>query len=168
MIVVATGMIKPELDRMMEKRALFLSKQALFNNQKEAVEQVQELIQAFQGFAKLQETVSLAMPRDEQTTQILNQLDAIARTAGVTMSSFDVNPKAFETSKQPLARRLGTVEIGMSVEGGYEQMKQFLQFLETNVRIFSVQRLIFSQAGGFGASTESYRFSLTVDSYFQD
>lgn len=168
-MVVATALIKPEFDNMTEKRALFFSKQNLFRSQRDAVAQVQQLIQAFQGFARLQETVSLAMPRDEQTTQILNQLDAIARTAGVTITSFGSSPKAFETSRQPLARRLGTLEVSVVVEGTYENIEQFLQFVETNVRVFSVQRLIFSPRGGVEIGTpSSYRISLTVDTYFQD
>ena len=166
-IVVATALIRPALSTVTEKRVLLVSKQNLFESQRSAVDQVQRLVQEFQGFAKVQETVNLAVPRSEETTRILNQLDSIARTAGVTFSSFNSSPKAFETSRQPLARRLGTLELSVVVSGSYEQIKQFLKFIETNVRVFNVQRFIFSPAGErTGSST--YRITLKIDTYFQD
>lgn len=167
LIAVSTSLIRPEFSNVAEKRSLLFSKENLFDNQSRAVNQVRSLISEFQGFARAEETVSLAMPQRENTTQILNQLDAIARTSGVLITSLNISPKAFESARRPLVRRLGTIEITMTVEGSYDSVKNFMNFIETNVRVFNVNKMIVSsvQREGLGLIN---RLNLTVETYFQE
>ena len=123
-----------------------------------------EEIEQFQEFSRIQEAVGLAMPLNENTTQMLNQLDAIARTSGVKMVSFESAPTAFEESARPLTLRLGSLEINMNVTGNYENLKEFLRFLETNVRVFNVQRYVFSPESESG----KYQLFMKVETYFQE
>lgn len=165
LIFVATTLIRPEFENAMKKRAKLFAKENLFENQKNAVAQVQQLIQEFQEFSQLQETVSLAVPLSVETTQLLNQLEAIATASGVEIRTFETLPQeAFEPSSQPLVRRLGSMKINMVVDGPYEGIKNFMKFLETNVRIFNIQNMVaVSKQNG-----EFIELTLTVETYFQE
>lgn len=142
LILISTSLIKPEFDGVMEKKATLYSKQNVFQNQSGAVEQVQELIQRFRGFDQLQNTVSLALPTEENTTQALNQITAVARNSGVQIISFQSSKEGFESPSQSLAERLGVIEIELGFIGTYDSVRGFVELLETNVRIFNVSEMV--------------------------
>ncbi len=166
-LVVYSNFIRPELVKIEKQRALVISKETLFLNQQTAVEQVQKLINQFQGIAQLQEVVSLAMPREENVTAILNQLQAIAKNAQVTVVSFSVSPLPFEPTKQPLAKRLGTLELNLILQGPYDAIKNFLRFLETNVRVVNIENFRISPASSSGSS-DSYILTIKAEAYYQE
>jgi len=165
-LVVYASFIKPELAKIGEKRALVVSKETLFENESNAVNQVQDLIGRFQSIASLQETVSLALPQEENVTGILNQVQSIANLSGVTLTSFSVRPLAFEASKQSLVKRLGSLEIVVSVTGNYANLKKFLKSFETNVRISNVISFRFFPTGN--PSNDGYNLNLTVETFYQE
>lgn len=168
-LLVYGSFIRPEMTEVNKKRALAISKETLFNNQRAAVEQVQDLISQFQSIAKLQETVSLALPLEENVTQALNQLQSIARLSRVTVRSFSIRPLAFEKSKQPLVKRLGALELDVSIEGSYEGIKSFLRSLETNVRVANAKTFhLVPLAGGELGPSDGYNITLTVEIFYQE
>ncbi|OGG37701.1 hypothetical protein A2110_01685 [Candidatus Jorgensenbacteria bacterium GWA1_54_12] len=169
-LAVVTSLIVPEFKRVSDRRALLFSRQLTLQNQMQAVDDVQRLIQEFQGFERVRTTVSLAMPRSMDATLILWQLQAVADASGASIRSFDAAQQAFETSRAPLARRLGTLQITTVVVGTYEELEQFLRHLETNVRVFGVREFDFGPVGltaeeGGGAA---FQMSVTFDAYFQE
>mgnify|MGYP001615381125 CR=1 FL=1 len=165
-LVVYAGFIRPELEVISQKRAVSASKTNLFNNQKLAVGEVQKLIGEFQSIAQLQETVSLAVPLRENVTQALNQLEAIVRASRVNLRSFTVKPGVFEPGKMPLAKRLGSLDLSVVVDGNYEGIRNFIKSLETNVRVANIQS--FSIGGVAGTSQELYSMTITVEVYYQE
>ncbi len=162
-IVVITSLIKPEFEDVMEKRSEVFSKNQMFKAQGQAVDEIDQLIQQIGDFNKLQGTVSLAVPLEPQVPGVLNQLDAIARTSGATFSSFESEPRAFESSDSPLVKRLGVLGLNLSVSGEYQDMKDFLRFLETNVRVFNVKK--YTITGGLAGSCE---MNIEADTYYQE
>ncbi len=166
-LVIYAGFIRPELADINEKRALVVSKENLFESESGAVGEVQNLISKFQSVAALQETVSLALPQEENVTGILNQIQSIANLSNAKLTSFSAKPFAFEATKQALVRRLGSLEIAVSVEGSYESLKQFLKSLETNVRISNVRSFQFLPVGGV-PTADSYKLNLSVETFYQE
>ncbi|MBI4034267.1 MAG: type 4a pilus biogenesis protein PilO [Candidatus Brennerbacteria bacterium] len=165
-LVVYSSFIRPEVSALTEKRALVVSKENLFQNQENAVAQVRELIGQFESLATLQGTVSLALPPEENVTGILNQIQSIANLSNVSLGSFSIKPLAFEATKQPLVRRLGTLELSLIARGSYTNLKQFLNSLETNVRIVNVESFRVVPAGDPAA--DDYNFNLTVVTFYQE
>ncbi len=165
-LVVYASLIKPELAKIDEKRALVVSKESLFASESSAVNQVQDLIGQFQSIVALQETVSLALPQEENVTGILNQIQSIASLSNVSLNSFSVRPLAFKPTKQPLVRRLGSLEIVFAVTGGYENLKQFLKSLETNVRISNITSFRFFPM--VNPLISGYSLNLTVETFYQE
>lgn len=166
-LLVYVNLISPELTKVQKKRALVLSKEALFANQKSAVEGVQKIINQFQSISRLQETVSLALPLKENTTQALNQLEAISRNSRANIASFDIEPLALSSSKEPIVKRLGSLELNLNIRGSYEALKDFLRFLETNVRLTNVQYLHFV-AGASNKDQDSYDLNLKAEMFYQE
>lgn len=167
LLIVYGNFIRPELVKIGEKRAGVISKEILFNNQKAAVEGVQKLISQFQSTAQLQETVSLAVPREENVTQALNQLQAMAKNSQTGIVSFTVSPLPFEPTRQPLIKRLGVLELNLAVQGSYEALKSFLRYLETNVRVANIDNFRIAPANA-RESQDFYVLTLKAELYYQE
>ena len=160
-IVVVTSLVKPEFEQVMENRGEFYSKKKVFEDQQEAVGKVEQLIQETKSFDQLKQTVSLAVPLEKQIPNILNQLNAISRTSNVSIISFKSNLQAFEEGSSQLARRLGIIRIELAVSGDYGNLKNFLRFLESNVRVFNVKSFIISQG-------IQQQFLVQAETYYQE
>lgn len=169
-LVIYTNFIKPEMKNIDERRSIVVSKENLFSNQFAAVQQVQKLIGEFQDIAGLQDSVSLAIPFRENTTQILNQVRVIAANNQTAIDSFSIKPLAFSPSRQPLAKRLGTLDVNLSLKGTYESLKGFLKFLETNARIANIAKVHLAPFGSSisGTVQDIYSMSLGVEMYYQE
>lgn len=168
-LMVYANLIKPEMKNIEERRSLVVSKETLFANQLSAVQQVQNLISQFQSFGKVQETVILAVPLKENTTQVLNQIRAIVGNSRVMLDSFSVKTLAFEPSRQPLAKRLGTLEVNLTARGAYDALKSFLRLLETNVRVTNVRKMRIDPVGSeTGVFQDLYETTLTVEVFYQE
>jgi len=147
-LVVYLNFIQPEIDEISERRALVASKENLLGNQERAVTEVQDLIAQFKNIAAVQETAGFAMPDDPETIGALRQLEAIARASGATLSSLDfkvIIPRS--SAAESFIKKLGIVEVNMTIEGNYEALKKFLQFFETSVRVANVKEFTFQPAG---------------------
>lgn len=167
-LIVYASLIKPEVQQINEKRKVLIAKETLFNNESEAVKEVQNLLGQFQGFNELQQTVSLALPLEENITQVLNQIQSIARLSGINLASFSVRPLPFSVSKQPLVKRLGAMEVAVALSGSYEGVKSFLGSLETNVRLINVKNFRLSPILAPGALPgDNFNLTLTVETYHQ-
>jgi Tfp pilus assembly protein PilO len=164
-IVVYSGLIRPELAKINEKRALLISKETLFNNEQSAVNQVEKLLGEFQNLTDLQSAVSLALPLGANVTDALSQIQSIARLSSVTVSSFSIKPLALTASKQPLVKRLGSLEVSLAVAGSYDNLKNFVRSLETNVRVSNAINWRLAPSAGAG---DNMNLDLTVDIYYQE
>ena len=165
-LLVYGNLIHPEIRRVAQKRGVIVAKQNLFNNQQAAVNQVQDLLGQFENVTRLQEALSLAMPSNENLTQILNQMETITRINNVLLSNLEVKVLAFRPATQPLAKRLGTLRFNLAIIGSYEGIKGFLRSLETNARVVNLVEFII-QSFGEESSQGFYSTNLTVDVYYQ-
>ncbi len=167
-LVVYANFIRPAVAEVSEKRSVLYSKVTTFEGQRDAVARVQELVTRLKGAAKLEQTVSLLLPNKPGVTEALSQIRAITDASGVGLQSFSITPKSFESSRTSLVRRLGILEIGLSVEGGYENVKRFVQALETNVRIFNVQDFRMGPTRGTKPGEGEFLAQVTVEVYYQE
>ena len=165
-LVVYLNFIRPEVEEISELRALVASKGNLLENQEQAVTDVQDLITQFKNIATLQETAGLAMPGNPETIGALRQIEAIARTSGATLTSLGFKVIAPRSSAaESFIKKLGIVEVNMSAEGNYEALKQFLQFLETSVRVANIKEFTFRPAGPQGGTD---KLVVSGEMYYQE
>ncbi|MEX2411138.1 MAG: type 4a pilus biogenesis protein PilO [Candidatus Paceibacterota bacterium] len=167
LILVATVLIKPAFEEANTQKSILYSKQQILNNQTNAVTQIKGLVQKFQEFSQLQSTVNLAIPTNEDTTRILNQLDAISRASGASLDRVEIFPLVFRSTSNELTRRLGALEIDMGISGSYAEIKNFMEFLETNVRVFNVEEMLV-EPFQIDENTQEFEVLLIVETYFQE
>lgn len=166
---VYLGFIRDAMAAAEEIRGLLASKEALFENQEQAVNQVKGLLDEFKNFARLEETVSRAVPNGISSISALRQLEAVGRTAGVAITGLDfstpVSGSRNTTGATSVVKRLRTLEIRVRAEGSYESVKLFVKLLETSVRVANVKQLNYAP-GGIG--TSGGVVTMEVAMYYQE
>ena len=165
-LVVYGNFIRPEMESVAKARSLAASKENLLNNQTAAVVQVQNVISQFQTAEGFSEKIALAIPREPATTDALNQVYAISLSSKADLLDFSVEMQPFRTpSGESVIRQLGTVSLNISARGAYQDIKSFLQSLETNARIANVGEMRITPVAGMSGT---YTISATVEMYFQN
>ncbi len=163
-LVVYTNFIRDAGTDIGKLRATIASKSNLLANQRQAVNQVKKLITEFQNVGRLQDTVSLAMPEGTRAIQALRQVEAVARTSGVVLSSAEFKTATLPKTKQgSFIERLGAIEVRIRADGAYGSLKQFLQLLESGVRVSNVKEFNYVAGGTGGADS----LALTAETYYQ-
>jgi len=173
LIIILTSFIKPEFAAINQKRSELFSKSRLYDSQKNALDQVQQLIDESQNFSQLKGVVSMAMPVGANTTDILNQINAIAQLSQVEITQLGNTNLPFGKNKNSIIKRVGKVEIKLEAVGGYENIKNLVNFLESNVRIFDVQSFQIGpanqkQAGAIEETEPKFKVGLTMITYYQE
>jgi len=163
-LIIYQNFIRPEIEIINVKRGMVNSKEVVFEGQKQAVDQVQNLISQFQNIKNIQEAVALAIPNSPDTTRALSQIEAIARSSGVVILSLDFKEVGARPSDQSLVKKLGVIEVKIGAAGSYQGLKNFIRFIETNVRVANVKEMSIKIAG---AGKDVYNLSLAVDVFYQ-
>ncbi len=131
--------IKGYVTEINEKRAELASKTALFKNQDSAIKQVQDTISNFQNFKDIQKKIALAIPSGVDTINAVREIEAAASRSFVTIASLNFKPVAQRASKESFLKKIGVLQVDLAVTGDYGGIKNFLNLLETNVRVVNVQ-----------------------------
>lgn len=169
-VVIYALFIRPEYDNVQRLRSEVASRAQAVEQQKDVVKQIQRLLQEYQGVARLQETLSLALPQESGVAEALNQLNGAAQIGGLAIQSAGVQSLAIRPSSASIksAKGIGTLRFNAKISGDYDQIKRFLQMLETNIRLMDVKSLkIESGVDPTQKSVQKYLYNITVDVYYQ-
>ncbi len=172
-LFIYATLISPEYAEVKNLRGEFFSKSDLLNSQKTSIDQVRKLIAQYQGVAKLGESLSLALPEDESVSSIMSQINAISQASGLTIQSVGINylPAKQATVKLTSAKGIGSLKLDLKLAGSYSALKNFLQSLETNIRIMDMQSLkiesVQSIAQSKAGTQDLFNFTLSVNTYYQ-
>lgn len=112
--------------------------------------------------------VTYALPLSEDVTYALSQVQGLVETEGIALQSYAISPLSFESSKQPIVKRLGTLEVEVAVQGRYEGVKNFMRKLEINNRLANVKSMKISRASQDDMITDAYIATVTFYIYFQE
>ncbi|MDI6734481.1 MAG: hypothetical protein QMD50_03285 [Patescibacteria group bacterium] len=169
-VVVYSTLIRSEMETIDDKRVEIASKTILYNNQKNAVNQVSELIAKYKGVSELQRSVSLAVPAGENTIGALRQIEAISRLSGVKISSLSFKVSVPRLDAKSFAKKMGILDIMIGASGSYETLKNLLRLLETSVRVANVKTFAFKPGipePGSRVVAPSDTLSISVEMYYQ-
>jgi hypothetical protein len=174
-LVVYGSLIQPEISSASKLQAMVASKSQLLNNQQSAVTQVESLITQFQSATNLQQSLGLAVPIGPNTTQALNQWQAIAGASQVSMQSLNIQPGQPLNPKgtaQLLVKKLNSIPTEVTVLGGYGPLKQFIGLIETNARVTNVTGFDFKSLTGSQSALPGgnpvYAVELNVVAFYQE
>lgn len=159
------------MDVVNEKRAVLASKEALFTNQNDAINQVQSAFAKFQGSQDTnKKKIEFAIPNGVNTISALRQIEAISKRSLVTITSLGFKEAGIKTSESGESlKKIGTLEITVDVAGSYAGLKDFVRLLETNVRVANVQSFNYKSAfGGQQQTGGPEQLNLKVEMYYQE
>ncbi len=158
--------VKPAYDEVQGLRATKASQAQYYTDQSQAVASINDLLARQQNKKTLRDDISLRLPLKESVADIISQLQAISQETGILIQSVGLEYlPVTKNQSASFVKGLGTLRLNVRLFGAYEPFKQFLDGLETNIRIMDVASLKASQAGKAGQDVQTY--NLTVDTYYQ-
>lgn len=158
--------IRPAYEDILELRGALKARSKLLQEQSLAIAKVNDLIIQYQGTGRLQDTVSLSLPLKEDLSSIFNQLRTLAEINNLSIEIFGVKPQSFKSlSERPLVKNIGTLQLSLKVTGPYQNFKDFLKGVETNIRVMDVQQATVEKVAASGADFFSY--NLLINTYYQ-
>lgn len=190
-VMMYLELIQPAYENAQQTKARKNSLQTFIDSEKTVVERIQKLINSYKGEGQVQQAVSEVLPIEKDVAGALAQLYGLAQNNGLSAKAFTISavpalkkrgasnaapgiPEAssFETALQ---KQVGALSFGLQLSGSYENLKNLLSALETNIRIFDVATIdvqpVLSTATAksvsAGMPTDSFNYSITVNTYYQ-
>ncbi len=196
--VVYFSFIVPAYGNLETLKGQVQSEDTLYTNENQIVAKANNLLSSFENNSSSVAEVSLALPVGPNVADALAQIYGIASSAGFTLQSAAVATQAVSPAQQQssaaaaagsgqvanaaatgaVVMPTGSVTFQLSGTGSYGSFKNFLQGLETNIRIFdvtgvSVQPLsagtpaVSTGKNAPPANADNFNFNITVATYYQ-
>ena len=174
--VIYFSFIRPAYEDTQKVRSEEFSRQTFTDRQSAVINQVKKLISVYQGQGELQDAVSLSLPLTPDEPGALAQLNGLLENNHIFPQSFGLSVLGSQggtarrtqgTSTESFAKPLSTMLFKIRAIGTYEDIKNFLANLETNIRIFDIRDFSISPVSGKGSPT-AYNVDLTVATYWQN
>ncbi|MBM3256972.1 MAG: hypothetical protein FJY98_01430 [Candidatus Liptonbacteria bacterium] len=164
---------QPAYGEVQKLKAEVKVREAFVSNQQQTVKKVQQLISSYNNQAELRDLLSLTLPLKSDMTGGFAQLAGLVQGETLGGQSYQITAGEKAASSReaevPIAsnllRPLGTVKYQVSFSGSYDNLKSFLEKLESNVRIFDVTSLSVSPSQK--ASQDLYRVDTTLITHYQ-
>jgi len=143
------------------------SKKAIVENEAKAEAVIGSLIETYKskGLSKISDTFSLILPAKPDIPTLLNQLDGISRIDNMTIDSTAFNFLALKASKGTLIKPIGTVQMTLALHGKYQDLRAFVNDLETNIRLIDINSLKID--GGGVPNKDIFNYNLEAYAYYQ-
>jgi Tfp pilus assembly protein PilO len=161
-------MVAPEYERVNVMRGELAARAAVFAEKSSIISRVRDLVAQYQGTARIQDTISLTLPREENSAAITQQLSGIAGATGIIIQSMSLQSQALLPSANgdsEAVKAVGTSEINLRLLGTYEAVKTFIASVETNIRLMDV--VSFRAEVPSRASAGPLNYNLVINTYYQ-
>jgi hypothetical protein len=160
------------------------SETTLYSNEQQVVSKVKSLLATYQNDASTSQSVAMALPVGPDVSGALAQIYGIATNADVTIQGTEISTQAVQAvaasattvgtaaATGSIVKPTGTVSFQVTGSGSYDSLKNFLQGLETNIRIFDVTAISLQPAAitatkTQAANTDMFNYTITVVTYYQ-
>lgn len=170
--VIFFQFVRPAYLAAQEVRAEVISRENFLESQEAAVAQVQLLIEKYRSDEALHETVSRVIPSTPDVGGALYQLTAIAGTQNIPILSTSAQTPQLAIAKPGrssstvgVVRPLGIATFQVRYAARYEDIKAFIEKLESNVRLMDVTGVTVTQASGNAPGVLSV--DMSVATYYQ-
>lgn len=176
-------LIRPLYGEIQQLRSDVLIKQNDLNNQKSLTDQFKKIVNDYQDKQKIQETLLLILPNNPEIGEALTQINGLAEANNLEISSLNVSklgslaslnlpPKnSFSTLN---LKPLGSFDINLRMNGNYQNFKNFLNQIETNIRFFNFKNISISlnTASSLAEANKTNKqsnliFEVVLSSYYQ-
>ncbi len=163
-LIVVFQFIFPAYHRIQKLRGKLSAEVSLLKEQENAFSQVKRLSEEYKGMKNLENSLAIMLPLEPKLAEYLNQYYGLAEATGVTIQSLSQNELGIKPSKNKLAKGLGRIRFKIKVVGFYNNLKKFIEAIETNVYLSNIEDLRIEpvKAGG-----KIYFVNLEIDNYYQ-
>ncbi len=163
-IIFFSSAVMPEYKNIQQLRGEKKSLDAVVGEEDRLINTASQLLNEYQNAANLRDNLSLVLPREEALPGMINQIQGIARSTGVTIEGINVeNLPLTHSEKSSIVEPVGSFKATVRIRGSYEASRSYVQSLETNVRIIDVDSFAVSGGGGAGPLTTN----LVLRTYYQ-
>ncbi|OGY57219.1 MAG: hypothetical protein A2Y84_00165 [Candidatus Colwellbacteria bacterium RBG_13_48_8] len=164
-LIIYASLLIPQYREVQNLRGERGALSVLVKEQEAAVKAVKQLLQQYSNITSLRETLGLTIPDEENIASTVNQLQGIANSNSMLITSLSLKPLPSELAEaDSVEKPVGKIRIAVGLVGNYEALKGYLKALETNIRILDAYAL---RVSGAGASGGPYQYELEVDTYYQ-
>lgn len=140
LLIFYSYFIRPAYEEVMAKRGEVLNKEKLVSDYEADLARIKEMTENYNKMIDLEKTLSTLVPSSENIPSSVMQLAGLAKINKITVRAMGAQIAALKPSKQPgLVKNTGTVRITLRAQGAYEDFKNFLRGIETNMNIMDVE-----------------------------
>lgn len=159
--------IKPVYNETQFLRLEVLKRSDFINNQKALIDQFQKLNQDYSNQLQSQEIFSLILPSNPSIAEALIQISGLLKNNNLQFLSANVGRpiilSANQTSSDLSIKPVGTFDINIKISGDYINFKNFLEQLETNIRLSNIKTINLSQVSVLDQKIKNQQKSLEYD-----
>ena len=173
--LVFFDLIQPTYGDLQDKKAAQASSANLLSAQQQSITQAKKMISQYANESQAEGNLALAMPTGPDLSAALAELYGTAQNNNITIQSVGivaptVKLTASSTGQATLVKPMGTFPIQVAALGSYENLKNFLSQIETNIRIFDLTALSVQPApgtAGHASAADFFTYNFTVTTYYQ-
>lgn len=161
-------LVSPEYDRINAMRGELAARANVFAEKSSIISRVRDLIAQYQGTARIQDTISLTLPQEENAAAITQQLSGIAAASGVIIQSLSLQRQSLRPTRsgdEERVKAVGVSEINLRLAGPYEAIKAFLAAVETNIRLMDVVSV--RAEAPSRATPGALNYNIVINAYYQ-
>ncbi len=165
-VAVYSYLIKPVYKDIQTKRGEWNAVKTILEQERFYLDKAKQFFSQYNEALNSQKDISAILPSDIQLAEATNQFVNIANISNLEISKFSSKSAAIKPSVNSSVKSIGVVKFNVTLSGDYESFNSFLERIETNIRIFSVDSVkINSQS--FGANLKNMIYTLEIETYYQ-
>jgi Tfp pilus assembly protein PilO len=181
-LIVYFDMLTPAYTDLQAAKGNEISEQALLDNEKQVVTQIQTLLATYQTQSGDQQEINAALPVGPNLAGALAQLYGIGSADNIAIQGVGISTQlttaaalteggvAGAAATGQITKPVGSITFTLTVAGSYESIKSFISDLETNMRFFDVGQVSLqpvSSGSSKSGGTDLFTASLSVVTYYQ-
>lgn len=164
-LYVYSSFISPEIAEVQRIRGEKHAQELLLGNYEGMIGETNRIIGKYESLAALRDIFSEALPLEEDIPSFLNQVYGLAELNNVLVGSIDFQYLPIQTAEAgSITKPIGSIRATVRCASDYENMKNFMSAIETNVRLMDIAAVDIGE--GFKADP-TLAYTLTVDTYYQ-
>ncbi|HVN26376.1 MAG TPA: hypothetical protein VMT99_01855 [Candidatus Paceibacterota bacterium] len=184
-LVIYFELVVPAYTNLQAAKGNLISEQNLLTNEQQIVSEFQTLLTTYKSQGTDEQAISAVLPVSQHLADAVAQLYAIASANGISLQGIGITtqlapPPGSGTaltnaaSTGQVVKPIGTITFTLAGQGSYENIKNLLTAIETNMRLFDVTQVAFLPMGG-GVSANGkpttvpdfFGVNMTLQTYYQ-
>ena len=164
-LYVVVSLISPTFKEIQKLREKKYATTIVIADYEAAIKARDNIISRHKDLVALQEAFSRVLPPEKDISSLLHQLHGLAVLNNVTIDSINFQKPPIQIAKaDSLIKPYGTIQATIRCVSNYENMKRYLDSLETNLRLINIKTINITE--GF-RQNPILLYTLVIEAYYQ-